>query len=129
MRELTGHKVNGVNDGLNITVVDEPGSGGANHQYQIAWPLSDSEPTAYPEQYDRVDICFQNGPIKEVGTNGVTHEVLLEIIKDRLIGFQSGPFACADNAKALDHIMAAQECLLNRTKVRAARGVEGTHTV
>lgn len=122
MRELTGHKVNGINDELTIIVKDQPGSGGANHHYIMEW-RGKNEPSS------AMHICFQNGPIAEVGTNGVTHEALIEIIKDRLIGFQSGPYACADNAEALDHLMAAQECLLRRTKARLARGVEGTHTV
>jgi hypothetical protein len=33
---------------------------------------------------------FQNGPIAEVGVNGVTHEVLLAIVADRLRSFQKG---------------------------------------
>lgn len=68
------------------------------------------------------EIYFQNGPIKEVGTNGLTHEVLLAIVIDRLQGFQRGQYACAENQTALDAVLAAQESLLNRT-----RGVEGTH--
>jgi hypothetical protein len=121
MRSLTGHKVTGVNDGLTITVVDEPGAGGANHEYKIDGVEHKS---GLP-----IGICFQNGPIKEKGVNGLTHEVLLEIIKDRLQCFQSGPYACVDNAEALAHIEAAQECLLRRTRARAARGVEGTMIV
>ncbi len=120
MRELTGHKVNGCNDGLKVEVLDEPGSGGANHRYQVS--LGDKPTQFYLLQ-------FQNGPIREVGTNGLTHEVLLSILIDRLEGFQGGKFACAANAAALDHLKAAQESLLSRTRERLARGVEGTHSV
>jgi hypothetical protein len=35
MRELNGHKVNGLNEALRISVLDEPGSGGACHHYKI----------------------------------------------------------------------------------------------
>ncbi len=123
MRELTSYKVNGVNDGLTVTVKDEPGSGGANHQYSIRWKneRDQTEPHCF--------IGFQNGPIREVGTNGVTHEALLAILIDRLEGFQRGKFACDANERALRWLIAAKDTLLDRTRERAARGVEGTHTV
>lgn len=35
MRELNEHKINPGNDTLKITVLDEPGHGGANHAYDI----------------------------------------------------------------------------------------------
>lgn len=122
MRELTGHQVSGVNDGINLTVRDEPGSGNACHKYIASFTQKDGE-------IQHFAFTFQNGPIKEKGVNGITHEILLEIIKDRLKGFQSGQYACADNAEALAHVEAAQECLLRRTRARAARGVEGTMAV
>lgn len=126
-RELTSHKVSGCNEALAIVVLDEPGHGGACHNYVICTPND-----AFNQEINAslvVPVSFQNGPIKEFGVNGVTHETLLAIIEDRLIGFQSGQYACADNAEALEHIRAAQECLQRRTKARLARGVEGTHAV
>lgn len=131
-RELTSHKVNGCNEALVISVMDEPGSGGANHDYAIGFvdPRYGYERSPISDRHGRnCIISFQNGPIKEAGVNGVTHEALLAIIEDRLVGFQSGPYACADNAEALEHIRGAMECLQRRTKARVARGVEGTHTV
>lgn len=119
MRELTSHKVNGVNDGLSVTVMDQPGQGGACHGYSISY----GNPVA------RCDIGFQNGPLNEVGTNGITHEALLAIVEDRLIGFQSGPYACRENAVALTKIQEAMMWLLKRTRDRLARGVEGTHKI
>lgn len=121
MRELHGHKVNGVNDGIKLTVVDEPGPGNACHHYEAEFGKG-AECFTYP-------IKFQNGPIKEVGTNGLTHEVLLAIVEDRLLGFQSGAFACRENAVALTKIQEAMMWLKKRTNDRLARGVEGTHTV
>jgi len=120
MRELTSHKVNGVNDGLIVTAADEPGSGGAHHGYSIRWKneRDKTEPRCY--------IGFQDGSIKEVGVNGVTHEALLAIVIDRLQCFQKGPFACRENAIALTKIEEAMHWLQHRTNERLRRGVEGT---
>jgi hypothetical protein len=118
MRELHGHKVNPANDVITVKVLDEPGSGGANHIYSCELP--DGSAT---------EIAFQNGPINEAGVNGLTHEVLLAIVIDRMQAFQSGPFACRENALALTKMEEAQMWLLQRTRNRMARGVEGTHTV
>jgi len=115
VRELTSHKVNGVNDGLQIVVLDEPGPGGAHHKYGIN--LLTNQGCSGPI------ISFQNGPIKEAGVNGVTNESLLAILIDRLECFQSGPFACEENAEALDDLRHALRRLRFRTKTRLARGV------
>jgi hypothetical protein len=116
MRELTGHKVNPANDQLTVTVRDGPGAGGACHEYEIRLPDGSG-----------LRLAFQNGPIAETGVNGITHEVLLAILMDRLEGFQSGPFRSDYNENALYHLMQAQTILQARTKERMARGVEGTH--
>lgn len=118
MRTLTSHKVNECNESLRIDVVDEPGHGGACHSYHVT-------PTVGNALGVRID--FQNGPIKESGVNGLTHEALLAIVEDRLIGFQSGQYACRENAVALTKIQEAQMWLQKRTRDRLARGVEGTH--
>lgn len=116
MRTLTDHKVNPANDLVAIQVVDEPGAGGANHEYDVVLP--DGKATR---------ISFQNGPIAENGVNGLTQEVLLAIVSDRLRAFQAGPFACRENALALTKIEEAQHWLHSRTLARMRRGVEGTH--
>ena len=121
-RKLTDHIVNPANDLITITVMDEPGQGGAHHDYYVSWP---SQQDNHPG--DAMSVKFQNGPIKEFGVNGVTQEVLLAIIMDRLRSFQSGPFACRENAIALTHIEEAQMWLQRRTLERMKRGVEGTH--
>jgi hypothetical protein len=123
MRELTSHKVNGCNQQLQIEVLDEPGHGGACHEYIITTPPPEL-PTGSAMSFN---ISFQNGPIKEVGTNGVTHEALLAIVVDRLLCFQAGPYACRENALALTKIQEAMFWLKSRTEARLARGVEGTH--
>lgn len=132
MRELTSHKVNPANDTLKIEVVDEPGSGGAHHRYDITGFDTENNPSAATggwgkASFGRTIILFQNGPINEVGVNGITHEALLAILEDRLACFQAGPFKCDENARALYHIRQAQEAMKSRTTRRMAQGVEGTH--
>lgn len=134
MREITSHVVNPANDKLKITVADEPGAGGANHLYMVEGfdtgsNASDPFTARHGAPSQHTTILFQNGPIPEKGVNGITQEVLLAIVADRLQAFQNGPYACAENGEALDHVLKAQEALLNRTRARMARGVEGTHTV
>ena len=129
MRSLNEHQVNQANDTLTITVADEPGHGGANHEYWVqSLPKTDAQNTT-----GLVDLCvkFQNGPISVDGNgvNGVTHEALLAILCDRLRGFQKGEYSCKANACALTHLEEAQHWLQQRTIERMRRGVEGTHTV
>jgi len=128
-RELTSHIASGLNEQLTITVLDEPGAGGACHDYAISFhddrygfdrsPISDRHGR-------NCIISFQNGPIGEVGVNGISNEALLAIVEDRLAGFQSGPFACDRNQLALTHVHLALKALHLRTEDRVARGVEGT---
>lgn len=125
-REITTHKVNGCNDAITVTAKDDPSQYGANHLYRIEY--DDKKWGPDPVSMRQVqEIHFQEGPILEVGTNGVTHEVLLAIVKDRLEGFQKGPFACRENALALTKIEEAMHWLHHRTAQRIARGVEGTN--
>lgn len=126
MRVLDGHKVNPANDVINITVLDEPGAGGAHHHYMATLPDWTRAPDGSGAK-GVWDIQFQNGPIAEAGVNGLTHEALLAILIDRMECFQAGPYACPENQDALDHMREAQASLLSRTKGRMARGVEGTH--
>lgn len=127
-RKLTSHIVNPANDKLIITVMDEPGPGGANHRYRISGYDDTMNPAAsVNDQPGMLDIVFQNGPINEVGVNGITHEALLAILIDRLEGFQRGKFANDCNKRALECLLDAQNYLQQRTRERMDRGVEGTH--
>jgi len=122
-RQLTSHKVNGLNECIVIDVLDEPGSGGACHQYRMSGIKGPLDHHPIPT----VDIRFQNGPVREVGYNGLSNEALLAILIDRMEGFQSGQYATVENQIALDHMRSAQNILKFRTQGRMARGVEGTH--
>ena len=130
MRTVEYHKINPANDVLNITVEDEPGSGGANHRYSLtgfdtATNGSNVDAQGYCSSFSKQLILFQNGPIGEVGVNGVTQEVLLAIVIDRLRSFQSGPFSSRENALALTKCEEALHWLQQRTLDRMRRGVEG----
>ena len=128
IRTITDHIINPANDKLAITVTDEPGAGGANHRYEIRGYDATTNPScAHVDSFQETVILFQNGPINERGVNGITQEVLLAIVADRLRSFQAGPYACRENALALTKIEEAQHWLQQRTIARMRRGVEGTH--
>jgi hypothetical protein len=129
-RHLTSHKVNGLNESLDITTRDATGPGGAHHAYQIEWPDTIVDPPGGGHKGGHeARINFQKGPIAEEGVNGVSNESLLAIVEDRLKSFQAGPFSCRENAIALTHIQDALHWLHHRTRERLARGVEGTSRI
>ncbi len=123
MRTIEDHKVNPCNDKIALTVTDEPGAGGANRCYRMEYSPDNN---GYIQAQT---ITFQNGPISEVGTNGITQEVLLAICIDRLRSFQAGDYRCRENAIALTKIEEAQMWLHSRTRSRMGRNVEGTHKI
>src|SRR5688572_14000247 len=122
MRTLTDHKLTGLNESISITALDQPGPGGANHEYGICIP-----PENEGEKARGIVVTFQNGPIGEAGVNGISNEALLAILIDRLRGFQytrtvddvftksPGPYACRENAVALTKLEEAMMWLQKRT--------------
>lgn len=130
MRKITDHKLNGLNEALEITVLDAPGQGGACHEYEITLNVGPADIAQHGDEPKCADvrtrISFQNGPIKEAGFNGISGEALLAIQIDRLRSFQGGQFACRENAIALTHLEDALMWLQKRTRDRLSRGVEGT---
>lgn len=123
MRTITDHKLNGLNEALHINVLDDPGQGGACHEYEI----TDQPKGGAAANEVRCRISFQNGPIQEAGVNGISGEALLAVVIDRLRSFQAGPYSCRENAIALTSLEEALMWLQKRTRDRMARGVEGTH--
>ena len=103
-----------------IYVLDEPGAGGAYHEYIVS--TSDAENQVPPF----AEIQFQKGPVAESGKNGIFMEDLLQICRHRLQCFQNGDFACRENALALTKIEEALHWLNHRTADRQRRKVEGT---
>lgn len=128
MRVLTDHQVNGANEALTVAVTDAPGSGGANHRYEISGYTAHNPSQQHMGEQTFVGP-FWNSTIQEAGVNGITHEILLSILADRLTAFQAGPFANRYNAEALEHVRCALSYLKARTADRLAQGIEGTHEV
>jgi hypothetical protein len=107
-----------------VFAVDEPGNGGANHEYKIF------KKDKNPAQTDLLcNIQFQNGARKEELTSipGVLDTDLLEVVRDRLGAFQSGPFSSEYNEKALEHIELALMYMNRRVEDRIERNVLGTN--
>lgn len=120
-REIFGH-----HDGFELTkairiLADEPGPGGASHEYEINYDEPDGK------NGRRVGFLqYQKGPRNEPGsTPGVVDLVPLAIVADRLRCFQAGPYPCRENALALTKIEEAMHWIKHRAEDRARRGVLG----
>ena len=103
---------------------DQPGAGGAHHEYVIAACDEQGDPRQDVPIFAK--IYFQNGGRAVNGVNGCTELDLLGIIVHRLTSFQSGPFPSRDNERALQALDSAMYWINHRTAERTARGVEGT---
>lgn len=113
MTTIHDHEINEFNSEHISVVVRE-----LAHEYEI---LVDGQ-----RGEDGVLIKFQNGPVKEVGANGITDEALLAVVLDRLRTFQDGKFRCRENAMTITKLEEALHWLEHRSKARERRGVEGT---
>ena len=103
----------------NVYALDGRGNGNAYHRYSIS--------TAQEPSDILVEIQFQNGPRNQEGsTRGIIDTDLLEIVRDRMIGFSQGEYATRENAIALTHIEEALLWLNKRVEDRIERGVMGT---
>jgi hypothetical protein len=115
-----------------VYALDNPNqTNGASHRYGIV--ISRPE-LAHAENEDpfwmQTNICFQDGPANaKDSTHGVLDVDLLEIVRDRLIGFQNGAFPSEENKKAIEHIEIALMYLNKRAEDRAERGVLGKNKV
>lgn len=71
-----------------------------------------------------VSLKFQNGSIPERGHNGLTNEILLEVVADRMRRLNAA--VPSDHTKrAISHVMLALSELEKRRIDRESRGVEG----
>lgn len=105
-----------------VVALDEKGNGGANHKYLIR--SNECDYNGVPLLLS--EIQFQNGARKEDNSiHGVLDSDLLEIVRDRLKGFQSGAYASDYNAHALLHIEEALHCMNQRVEDRINRDVLG----
>lgn len=124
MKELsTIQKREKLND---VWSVDEKGPGGANHRYVICKHGEDAWCCGNNSGGILADIQLQCGPRKEENSqHGVIDTDLLEIVRDRLISFQSGEFRSRENACALTHIEEALMWMNRRVEDRIERNVLG----
>lgn len=105
-----------------VYAFDEKGNGGANHEYLISIDRGLMEPI-------ELNIQFQNGArTDENAIPGVLDQDLLEIVRHRLQGFQSGPYSSRENAMALTHLEEALMWLNRRVEDRIERDVLGKYT-
>lgn len=123
MKTLETHKVDKRVDTLTLTAdTRDEQCGNASHEYAIEYVNAEGKAVV-------VNLGFQRGPLHEVGVNGITNEVLLAVLIDRLEGFQAGSFSCDENSLALVHVEQALHALNARTRARIIRDVEGTSIV
>ena len=125
MRTITTHHTNECNKAITLEA-DDRNENGVTRFYTAYYDHPECDPGTDKQV---IEIPFQYGPIKEVGTNGLTLEVLLAIAIDQLEGYQSSKFANEWNETALTHCVLALQNLELRTEARTERGVEGTHEV
>lgn len=117
LRQLdTIQKKSRLND---VYAADQPGPGNGNHVYEIHKHNSDEVVAT---------ISFQCGPRNDANSvHGIIDADLLEIVRDRLEGFQNGTYASEYNANALKHIEEALLWMNRRVADREQRGVLGTY--
>jgi len=104
----------------NVAALDErdPNAGNSSHVYGIQ----------YAGPKDVLIIKFQHGPRGDKDSSaGIFDDDLLAILQDRLEGFQSGPYACFENGKALEGIKSAREALGLRVARRISQGLLGAN--
>lgn len=115
-------------DSNEVTAVAVTGSDGEQvfkegHFYEV-WDATKISATTPTPDFMLASIIFQNGPVKEVGVNGVTSEALLAILIHRTALLQQ-QFPCNENLQALTHMSDALAHLEARTYRRQLRQVEG----
>lgn len=121
-REIKTHEAQGEKSGVAILDIAEQGSPDAFHSYKVVLKEEGKPDTTL------ADINFQNGPVKEVGVNGVQDAHLLAILVDRYDSWVKlgGENPDHDNRHALHHLQCALKHIHDRTTKRMARDVEGT---
>jgi hypothetical protein len=133
MREIEQTATTDLPRSFMITALDAPGPGGASHDYVIApdYVFGAGQPDDVEQaNHDAcVRVRFQRGPRNEPGSRlGVLDSHLIEVVKDRYVGFQAGPFASPEGAEVLRHLQAALDLMEARAQERGARGVLGKAT-
>lgn len=71
-------------------------------------------------------MVIQNGPVREVGENGDQIDEVIEFVLEKLREFNTPPHNSRETSLAITDIESARNWLLQRTRDRLARNVEGT---
>jgi len=99
----------------------DPMAGNASHRYELRVNAPGKDASIISGL-----LQFQHGPRDERGSlPGVTNEAVIAVVIDRLRGFQSGPYACRENALAITKLEEAMHWLQRRSIERMKQGVLG----
>ena len=74
-----------------------------------------------------MDIQWQDGVLVDGEPNGCFVETVIRAVKGRLEHYQSGSFACSENAMAIDALDTAFYWLERRRTDREKRGVANSY--
>lgn len=112
-------------DLLQVQALDAPDAAGLQHVYAVSGftGLNDSLTGGIPNQ---LLMIFQNGPVEDKGVNGLTNEVVIAVVADRLRCLEAGPYTTGSRARALAHLEEALQELTSLTIDRRSRGVDGS---
>lgn len=130
LRQITTHQSPHAPSTLNVHVVtDEQGKGNSDYLLTGLGQMRGlpADTLCLSDAGYLIRIPFQQGTTKDVGVNGASTEALIAIVKDRLEGFQKGPFPCIWNGIALEYLEKALDALHARTESRIIREVEGDY--
>jgi hypothetical protein len=105
-----------LNDSITINRDErDPEAANTSHRYKFLMPHG------VPGFLD-----FQHGARDEPGSKpGVTDAAVIAAVIDRYRGFQSGPFACRENAFVLAKLEEALQWIHRRARLRRAKGILG----
>ena len=91
--------------------------------------IADGSSACITHKSGYMTIQFQLGPIQEAGVNGVQIPDVIDVLVDRLQGFQKGDYSCRENALAITKLEEASLWLGKRTSDRVKAGTEGRSLV
>lgn len=90
------------------------------------WEDSEGNPDGGVSYGPGFNISWQRGLVEEYPNGAFITSVICALI-DRLGFYQSGKFACAENAEALIHLAKALSILERRINKRTEAGTFNTH--
>ena len=125
---LKGHEDgHGLTELCIVETMDDPHPvNGAYHSYGLKRLLDDEEKQSGADLIYCGLVQFQRGPRAGMNSDpAILDGAVLSILIHRRECFQAGPYACPENAKALEHLLAVRQLDKDRANERAARGALG----